>query len=81
MPVDRILTRKHALCEARADDRDRLLILVIERGEIVAGNNGNAERGEKAMFLLPSAFISTTRANLGVVNSNQTLRHDFSILL
>ena len=48
VPVDRILTRKHALCESRADDDDRLLILVIERVEIAPGKNGNAKRGEKA---------------------------------
>src|SRR5207249_1349335 len=48
MPIDRILTRKHALRESRADDHHRLLILVIERVEIAPGNNGNAQRGEKA---------------------------------
>src|SRR6202007_3458667 len=48
MPIDRILPRKHALGESRANDRDRLSILVIERVEIAAGNNGNAKRGEKA---------------------------------
>ena len=48
MSIDRILTRKHAVCESRADDHDRLSILVIERVEIAPGNNGNAQRGEKA---------------------------------
>ena len=48
MPADGILTRKHASCESRADDHDRLVIVVIERVEIAAGNNGNAERAEKA---------------------------------
>src|SRR5260370_27682259 len=48
MPIDGILTRKHALCQSRADDHDRLSIRVIERVEIASGNNGNAKRGEKA---------------------------------
>ena len=43
MPIDRILARKHALCESLADDHDRLVILVIERVEIAPGKNGNAE--------------------------------------
>src|ERR1700722_10702479 len=48
MPIDRVLTGKHIPCETRADDRDWLLILVVERVEIAAGNDGNAERCEKA---------------------------------
>src|SRR5882724_6874520 len=48
MPIDGILTRKHALCQSRADDHDRLSIRVIKRVEIAPGNNGNAKRGEKA---------------------------------
>src|ERR1700730_14682556 len=48
MPIDRILTGKHAVDESRANNRDRLSILVIERVEIAAGNNGNAKSGEKA---------------------------------
>jgi len=48
MPVDRILTRKHLLRESGADDHDRLVSLVIERVEIAPGNNGNAQRAEKA---------------------------------
>jgi hypothetical protein len=48
MPINRIPTGKHTLCESRADDHDRLSILVIERVDIAAGNNRNAKRGEKA---------------------------------
>jgi hypothetical protein len=48
MPIDRVLNGKHALGESRANNRDRLSILVIERVEIAAGNNGNAKSGEKA---------------------------------
>src|SRR5260370_29831398 len=36
MPIDRILTRKHALCESRTDDHDRLFTLVIDCVETAA---------------------------------------------
>src|SRR5580658_4312974 len=45
MPIDRILVGEHALCESLADDNDRIfLILAIERIEITAGNDRNAQR-------------------------------------
>src|SRR5580658_4230856 len=48
MAIDRILAGKHLPCESRADDHDRLVSLVIERVEIAPGDNGNAQRAEKA---------------------------------
>ena len=49
MPVDRILIGEHALCERLADDDDRIVnILSIERIEITAGNDGNAQRRKES---------------------------------
>ena len=49
MPIDRILVGEHALCESLADDDDGLfIILVIERIEIAAGNDRNAERRKES---------------------------------
>ena len=45
MPVERILAREHVLRKSRADDDDRLVILVIQGVEIAPGKNGNAKRG------------------------------------
>ena len=49
MPVHRILVGEHALGERLADDHDRLVrILAIERIEITAGNDGNAQRRKES---------------------------------
>ena len=50
MPIDRILVGEHALCESLADDNDRLfiiIVIVIKRIEIAAGNDRNAKRRKK----------------------------------
>ncbi len=50
MPIDRILVGEHALCESLADDNDGLFIIVvivIKRIEIAAGNDRNAKRRKK----------------------------------
>src|SRR5260370_4069876 len=74
MPIDRILTRKHALRQSRADDRDRLSILVIERVEIAAGNNGNAKRGDKAgRNVAPHRAQSVFAVDVTITRELQTL--------
>jgi hypothetical protein len=51
MPIDRILVGEHALRESLADDNHRLfifIILAIERIEIAAGNDRDAERRKES---------------------------------
>jgi len=49
MPIDRILVGEHALCQTLADDNDGLfiIVIVIKRIEIAAGNDRNAKRRKK----------------------------------
>lgn len=49
MPIQGILIGKHALGKSLTDDNHGLAILLaIERVEIAAGNNGNAQRRKKS---------------------------------
>ncbi len=49
MAIDRILVGEHALCQTLADDNDGLfiIVIVIKRIEIAAGNDRNAKRRKK----------------------------------
>src|SRR4029077_3447679 len=48
MPIDGILIGEHALCESLTDDSHGLLTFAVERVEIAAGDDGNAERGKES---------------------------------
>ena len=48
MAVDSVLAGEHALRHALADDDDRLAALAVVVVEIAAGEDGNAEGGEKS---------------------------------
>src|SRR5712692_479118 len=48
MPIEGILIGEHALCESLADDSDGLFALSIERVEITASDNGNAESSKES---------------------------------
>jgi len=48
VPIDGILIGEHALCESLTDDSDGLFTFAVERVEIAASDDGNAERGKES---------------------------------
>ena len=48
LAVDRVLIREHPLRQALADDDDRLGVAAVAVGEVAAGDDRHAERGEES---------------------------------